>query len=349
MSVKQPAIRVAESVTIGHPDKLADRIADALLDAYIQQDPYARTAFEVFLCGQHVVLGGEVTSKAAIIDHADVVRRVLADTGYTEAYYNCRSISIQDLTRPQHAEIQAAVGQGAGDQGVMVGYAEAGHASYLPLPLVAARNITQELTRLGPELGLRPDGKSLVTVTGQEADVLVSTQHRVGLDSTRAAVREHVILPVLDDLGLTARAIRVNPAGEFLIGGPVADTGLTGRKLAVDTYGGLAGHGGGAFSGKDPSKVDRSAAYMARRQARSLVQHGLCDRVEIRVAYGIGDTQATLVSANTFGTGEELDIGESGFNPAGIADILDLRKPIYERACVLGHFGHPDFPWEATQ
>ena len=376
----------SESVTEGHPDKLADRISDAVLDAILAVDPEGRVACETLVTTGLVMVAGEI-STSEYIDIPAVVRRTITEIGYTDANFGidgdtCGVItSIQEQsadiargvdTALEHREgrsVDALDALGAGDQGMMFGYACRETDELMPLPIAMAHRFAKRLAdvrKAGVIPYLRPDGKSQVTVayegtTATRVDtVLISAQHREEVDvETLLApdVRSEVIDPVLREFELDAEDVRilVNPTGRFEIGGPKADTGLTGRKIIVDSYGGMAPHGGGCFSGKDPTKVDRSAAYMARYVAKNLVAAGAADRLQIQVAYAIGTAHPVSLAVDTFGT-EQVDPGRLvdvvwdafDFRPAAIIRDMDLRRPIYEDTAAYGHFGRKEFPWEAT-
>ena len=376
----------SESVTEGHPDKLADRISDAVLDAILTVDRNGRVACETLVTTGLVLVAGEI-STSEYIDIAAVVRRTVTEIGYTDSNFGidgdtCGVItSIQeqsaDIARGvedalEHREGHSADAldlQGAGDQGMMFGYACRETDELMPLPIAMAHRLAKRLAdvrKAGVLPYLRPDGKSQVTiayegVVPQRVDtVLISAQHREEVDvETLLApdVRSEVIDPVLREFDLDAEGVRimVNPTGRFEIGGPKADTGVTGRKIIVDSYGGMAPHGGGCFSGKDPTKVDRSAAYMARYVAKNLVAAGAADRLQIQVAYAIGAAHPVSLALDTFGT-ESVDpeklldvVWEAfDFRPAAIIRDLELQRPIYEDTAAYGHFGRKEFPWEAT-
>ncbi len=377
----------SESVTEGHPDKLADRISDSILDALLAEDPQSRVACETLVTTGLVVVAGEVTT-AGYVDIPAVVRSAVTDVGYTDARYgldgdNCGVITaIQeqspDIARGVDDALEHREGSshdeldtlGAGDQGMMFGYACRETDELMPLPIAMAHRLAKRLAdvrKAGVVPYLRPDGKSQVSVEYADGKpvrvdtVLISTQHREEVDvETLLApdVTAEVIEPVLRefaDLDATGVRILVNPTGRFEIGGPKADTGLTGRKIIVDTYGGMAPHGGGAFSGKDPTKVDRSAAYMARYVAKTVVASGLADRCQLQVAYAIGTAHPVSLMLETFGT-EQADPDKLvsavwelfDFRPAAIIRQLDLRRPIYQDTSAYGHFGRKEFPWEAT-
>ncbi|HEV8701937.1 MAG TPA: methionine adenosyltransferase [Candidatus Polarisedimenticolia bacterium] len=359
----------SESVTEGHPDKVADQISDSLLDAVLVLDPQSRVAIETLVTTGLAFVAGEMTT-SAYIDIPMVVRDTIREVGYTKAEYgfDCDSCSVITAIDKQSPDIAMGVDTGgAGDQGMMFGFACRETPELMPMPIQLAHRLGQrlsEMRRSGRLPFLRPDGKSQVTVEYVDGrpvridTVVVSTQHSdsIGTEDLRRQIEEHVIRPVVPE-GLRDRNTRVhiNPTGRFVIGGPQGDTGLTGRKIIVDTYGGYAHHGGGAFSGKDPTKVDRSAAYMARYIAKNVVAAGLADRVEVQLAYAIGVADPVSVMADTAGTGQIADeaivrlIREHfGLKPREIIETLDLRKPIYRRTAAFGHFGRADagFTWE---
>ena len=363
----------SESVTPGHPDKVCDQISDAVLDEYLRQDPEARTAVEVLADSRGIVVAGEVGAGDVDVDVEAVVREVLRKVGYTmESGLDPESVPVDVRLVPQSKEIAAAVlggpSLGAGDQGHVFGYACDETAERMPAPAVLANALTRRLVAVreqGVISALRPDGKSQVTVTysddGRPASiesVLVSTQYApsLPLHELRSLLIEEVIVPVVDGSGLPTSdglKVLVNPSGAWHHGGPGADTGLTGRKIIVDTYGGMARHGGGAFSGKDPSKVDRSGAYAARQAAKAVVASGRASRCEIQVAYAIGVAEPVAVRVETFGTGQEPDEQIARWvrdvfdlTPGGIIERLRLRRPMYEMTAAFGHFGDPTFPWE---
>ena len=367
----------SESVSEGHPDKIADQISDAVLDAIIEQDPKARVACESFVKTGMVIVGGEI-STSAWVDIEDLVRKTVRDIGYTssEMGFDGESCAVLNAIGKQSPDIAMGVdrededpyAQGAGDQGLMFGYASNETNVLMPAPVTYAHRLVkrQAHVRKARELPwLRPDAKSQVTFVyddngkPQSIDtVVLSTQHGPDIDQAtlREAVMEMIIKPVLPAEWLTKDTkYLINPTGQFIIGGPMGDCGLTGRKIIVDTYGGMARHGGGAFSGKDPSKVDRSAAYAARYVAKNIVAAGLAERCEIQVSYAIGVAEPTSISVETFGTGkvaEELidALVREHFDlrPYGLIQMLDLNRPIYQATAAYGHFGRDEFPWEAT-
>jgi S-adenosylmethionine synthetase len=376
----------SESVTEGHPDKLADQLSDAVLDAILAVDPLGRVACETLVTTGLVVVAGEITT-SEYIDIPAVVRQTVTDIGYTDANFGIDGATCGVVTsiQEQSADIARGVDDalehreghssdeldtlGAGDQGMMFGYACRETEELMPLPIAMAHRLTKRLAdvrKAGVIPYLRPDGKSQVTIQYEGGlpthvdTVLISAQHREEVDvETLLApdVTSEVIDPVLREFDLDATGVRllVNPTGRFEIGGPKADTGLTGRKIIVDSYGGMAPHGGGCFSGKDPTKVDRSAAYMARYVAKNLVAAGVAERLQIQVAYAIGTSHPVSLAVDTFGT-EHVDpvtvvdaVWEAfDFRPAAIIRTLDLRRPIYKDTAAYGHFGRKEFPWEAT-
>jgi len=376
----------SESVTEGHPDKLADQLSDAVLDAILAVDPLGRVACETLVTTGLVVVAGEITT-SEYIDIPAVVRQTVTDIGYTDANFGIDGATCGVVTsiQEQSADIARGVDDalehreghssdeldtlGAGDQGMMFGYACRETEELMPLPIAMAHRLTKRLAdvrKAGVIPYLRPDGKSQVTIQYEGGlpthvdTVLISAQHREEVDvETLLApdVTSEVIDPVLREFDLDATGVRllVNPTGRFEIGGPKADTGLTGRKIIVDSYGGMAPHGGGCFSGKDPTKVDRSAAYMARYVAKNLVAAGVAERLQIQVAYAIGTSHPVSLAVDTFGT-EHVDpvtvvdaVWEAfDFRPAAIIRTLDLRRPIYKDTAAYGHFGRKEFSWEAT-
>ena len=361
----------SESVTEGHPDKIADQISDAVLDAVLEQDPMGRVACETLVTTGLAVVAGEVTTKAHL-EYADIVREVIRDVGYTRAKfgYDAETCGVICAVKRQSGDIAMGVDTGgAGDQGLMFGYACDETDELMPMPIQLAHGLTRRLAvvRKNGVVGfLRPDGKSQVTVEyrhGQPARVdcvVVSTQHSESVSNTdlRDAVMNEVIRPVIPASMLDKQTkFHINPTGRFVIGGPMGDAGLTGRKIIVDTYGGYSRHGGGALSGKDPTKVDRSACYMARYVAKNLVAAGLARKVEVQLAYAIGVAEPVSVMADTFDTGvipdEKItDLIRAYFQltPRGIMETLNLRRPIYRPTAAYGHFGRSEagFTWEKT-
>ena len=361
----------SESVTEGHPDKICDQISDAILDAVLTEDRLGRVACEAVAKDQDVYVVGEVTT-SAMLEIDPLVRETIRAIGYTQLDAGCTADTcrvIPNLTR-QSADIAMGVDRGgAGDQGLMFGYACDETEELMPFPIMMAHKLCLRLAearRKGILVFLRPDGKSQVTVEYEGAKpvrveaVVVSTQHsdRVAIETVREAVLECVIKPVIPVHMLDSNTkYHINPTGRFVTGGPVGDSGLTGRKIIVDTYGGMAHHGGGSFSGKDPSKVDRSATYMARYIAKNIVASGLANRAEVQLAYAIGVAEPVSVMVDTFGTGkvvncelETLIREHFRLTPRGIIESLDLLRPIYKKTAAYGHFGRsePEFTWERT-
>jgi S-adenosylmethionine synthetase len=362
----------SESVTEGHPDKIADQISDAILDACLEQDPFSRVACETLTATGLVVIAGEITTKA-YVDFQSLVRGVVAAIGYDNALYgfDSNTCAVISSINKQSGDIAMGVDTGgAGDQGMMFGYASDETAEMMPMPVTLAHKLARKLTEVrktGLLAYLRPDGKSQVTVEYDEYQnpiridaVVISTQHSetVSSEELREAILKHVIQATLPAKLLDADTkYHINPTGRFVIGGPMGDTGLTGRKIIVDTYGGMGRHGGGAFSGKDPTKVDRSAAYMARYIAKNIVAAGLANRCEVQLAYAIGVPEPVSVLVDTFGTGvvsekklQELVRATFKLTPQGIIESLNLRRPIYRKTAAYGHFGRNDegFAWELT-
>lgn len=376
----------SEAVTEGHPDKLCDQISDTLLDAILEQDPDARVALETMVTTGQVHVAGEVTT-TAWIDANKLIREKLLDIGYDsgEKGFDGKSVGINLAIGSQSPDIAQGVDrslenreeqtdldifdiQGAGDQGLMFGYACDETPELMPLPITLAHKLAQRLTQVRKHGGLywlRPDGKTQVTIGYQDGkphsirNIVISAQHdpEVDQDVLEANIRKLVIEPIIRGLGLNTNALEIfiNPTGKFVIGGPQGDAGLTGRKIIVDTYGGYARHGGGAFSGKDPSKVDRSAAYAARWIAKHVVAAELATKCEIQVAYAIGVAKPLAVYVDTFGTGRVSDdtiatgiLETFDLRPAAIIEELDLKRPIYAATATGGHFGRKEFPWEET-
>ncbi len=360
----------SESVTEGHPDKVCDAVSDAILDAHLAQDPAAHVACETLVKGAHLVLAGEISSRAEV-DHETVARRVIDEIGYREGAFQAETVHVTELISRQSEEIADGVEgkndsgaeQGAGDQGLMFGYATDETPELMPLPITLAHRLTRGLAedRHAGRIGwLRPDGKSQVTVRYRDGrpvevtKVVISTQHRDGFDQgeIEAYVRDDLIPRALGDWSHRDIELLVNPSGSFSQGGPEADAGVTGRKIICDTYGGFARHGGGAFSGKDPSKVDRSAAYFARYVARRIVEEGFARKAEIQVAYAIGQAKPLSILVDTFSTGDPAEARAFAerfdFRPAQIIEQLDLLRPIYRKTTNYGHFGRKELPWEAT-
>jgi S-adenosylmethionine synthetase len=362
----------SESVTEGHPDKIADQVSDAILDACLEQDPYSRVAAETLTATGLVVIAGEITTKA-YVDFQSLVRGVVASIGYDNALYgfDSNTCAVISSINKQSGDIAQGVDTGgAGDQGMMFGFATNETPELMPAAISLAHKLTRQLSvvrKNGKLPYLRPDGKSQVTVEYDENGkparidaVVISSQHSetVSNDELHADVLKHVIQAVLPANLLDEHTkYHINPTGRFVIGGPMGDTGLTGRKIIVDTYGGAGRHGGGAFSGKDPTKVDRSAAYMARYIAKNIVAAGLAHKAEVQLAYAIGIAEPVSVLVETFGTGKisqakltELVRKNFSLTPKAIIESLNLRRPIYRQTAAYGHFGRtePEFTWEAT-
>ena len=372
MATRDKFLFTSESVTEGHPDKIADQISDAILDACLEQDPYSRVACETLTCTGLVVVAGEITTKA-YVDVQGLVRGTIKAIGYDNALYgfDSNTCSVISTINKQSGDIAMGVDTGgAGDQGMMFGYATNETPELMPAPISLAHRLVEKLSEVrksGLMSYLRPDGKSQVTVEYDANNkpvrvdaVVISTQHAetVGNDELRADILKNVIQAVIPaELLDQDTKYHINPTGRFVVGGPMGDTGLTGRKIIVDTYGGMGRHGGGAFSGKDATKVDRSAAYMARHVAKNIVAAGLADRCEVQLAYAIGVAEPVSVLVDTFGTGkvdetklEALVRKNFSLTPKGIIESLNLRRPIYKATAAYGHFGRSgkDFTWEAT-
>ncbi len=381
-----PYLFTSESVSEGHPDKICDQISDAILDEYLQHDPESRVAVETMVTSNHVILAGETRSSAPIdkTDREKVVRKVIHEIGYTyrDLDFCWDSVEITDLIHGQSPDIYVGVDKdelGAGDQGMMFGFAcrefedsQSGIETLMPMPLIYAHRLVQELANIRKNENvmsyLRPDSKSQVTLeydaTGRIPQrvqtIVIATQHdkEVSREEIKKDIEDHLLSRVIDPTLIDDQTqIVVNRAGPFVLGGPHADAGLTGRKIIVDTYGGRGAHGGGAFSGKDPSKVDRSAAYAARYVAKNLVAAQLADMVEIQIAYAIAEPQPVSIFVDSSGTAREnlsdsdlMQIVKKTFDlrPTGIIERLNLKQPIYQKAAAYGHFGRPDFPWERT-
>lgn len=360
----------SESVTEGHPDKIADQISDAILDGIFQQDPYGRVACETLVTTGLAFVAGEITTKC-YVDIPQIVRKTIREAGYTRAKYgfDYETCSVITAIQEQSADIALGVDiHGAGDQGLMFGYATRETPEMMPMPIMLAHKLCRRLAEVRKQNildYLRPDGKSQVTVEyvdgrpSRVTAVVVAAQHSpdVTLQQLREDIIEQVILPVVPRQLLDQEQVvyHINPTGRFVIGGPKGDTGLTGRKIIVDTYGGVGSHGGGAYSGKDPSKVDRSGSYMARYIAKNIVAAHLADKCEVQLAYAIGVPEPVSVMVDTLGTGKVPDellctMVHKHFEltPAGILKALDLRRPIYKQTAAYGHFGRsePDFTWE---
>ncbi|MGE5207357.1 MAG: methionine adenosyltransferase [Chlamydiota bacterium] len=372
MSSRKRYLFTSESVTEGHPDKIADQISDAILDACLAEDAYSRVACETLVTTGLAFIAGEITTNA-YVDFPSIVRGTVSAVGYTDATYgyDCNTCAVISSIHEQSPDIAQGVDPGgAGDQGMMFGYATNENDQLMPTPIMLAHKLTHRLAevRKSGELDwLRPDGKSQVTVEYDENHkpmrvdaVVISTQHSELVDNQkiRTDVLKHVIQTVVPAHMLDADTkYHINPTGRFVVGGPMGDTGLTGRKIIVDTYGGMGRHGGGCFSGKDPTKVDRSACYMARYIAKNVVAAGLADRCEVQLAYAIGVAEPVSVLVDTFGTGkvgpetlQELVRANFDLTPKGIINSLNLRRPIFKKTAAYGHFGRPDpdFTWEAT-
>ena len=362
----------SESVTEGHPDKIADQISDAILDAIIAEDPMCRVACETLVTTGLAFVAGEITTDV-YVEIPDIVRETIRDIGYTRAKYgfDYETCSVITSIHSQSPDIAMGVDTGgAGDQGLMFGYATNETPELMPMPILLAHKLTRRLTEMRRKEilpYLRPDGKSQVTIEYKDGKpscvetVVISTQHSpdVALKEIREDIIEKVIKPIIPKALLDEERItyHVNPPGRFVVGGPQGDTGVTGRKIIVDTYGGVGSHGGGAFSGKDPSKVDRSASYMARYIAKNLVAAGLCDKCEVQLAYAIGVPDPVSILVDTFKTGKipqekiiKLVRAHFPMTPKGMIDHLKLRRPIYKKTAAYGHFGRqePEFTWERT-
>jgi S-adenosylmethionine synthetase len=362
----------SESVTEGHPDKIADQISDAVLDAILAQDRHGRVACESLLTTGLVVVAGEITTNC-YVDVPELVRQVVKEIGYVSSDhgFDCHTCGVITAIDKQSPDIALGVDkEGAGDQGLMFGYACRETEELMPLPIMLCHRLVERLSqvrRAGTLPYLRPDGKSQVSVRYRDGapvaveTIVISTQHadHVGQDQIRNDVIQHVILPVVPPNLLDPNKIvyHINPTGRFVTGGPMGDTGVTGRKIIVDTYGGSCPHGGGAFSGKDPTKVDRSGAYMARHVAKNIVAAELATRVQVQVAYAIGVPEPVSIMVKTDGTGaipetrlEEVVRRQFDFRPRAIIEYLDLRRPIFRKTAAFGHFGRrdPDFTWERT-
>ena len=379
---KEKNLFTSESVTEGHPDKMADQISDAILDSILAKDPYGRVACETFVTTGLAMIGGEITTNC-YVDIPEIVRTTINDIGYTNADYGIDAKTCAVITSIDKQSSDIAMGvdktkdkaSGAGDQGMMFGYAVNETPEFMPYPIAMAHKLAQRLAfvRKGDKFNLpildylRPDGKTQVTVEYDDKNmplrieaIVVSTQHSpdVSMTQIRHDVINEVIVPTIPENMIDKNTkIHVNPTGRFVLGGPHADTGLTGRKIIVDTYGGMGRHGGGAFSGKDPSKVDRSAAYMARYIAKNIVAAGLAHEVEVQIAYAIGVPEPVSLNVNTFGTGKIKDQDITvlirdcfELTPEGIISSLKLLRPIYKKTATYGHFGREllEFTWEKT-
>ena len=362
----------SESVTEGHPDKIADQISDAVLDAILTQDPKGRVACETLLTTGLVVVAGEITTNC-YVDVSELVRRTIKDIGYVSSDhgFDCHTCGVITAIDKQSPDIALGVDkEGAGDQGLMFGFACRETEELMPLPIMLCHRLVEQLSqvrRRGTLDYLRPDGKSQVSVRYRDGQpvavetIVISTQHSesVGQDRIRNDIIQHVIQPVVPPALLDPNKVvyHINPTGRFVTGGPMGDTGVTGRKIIVDTYGGSCPHGGGAFSGKDPTKVDRSGAYMARHVAKNVVAAGLAGRAQVQVAYAIGIPEPVSIMVKTDGTGtipesrlEEIVRRQFDFRPRAIIEYLNLRRPIFQKTAAFGHFGRPDpdFTWERT-
>lgn len=366
----------SESVSEGHPDKVADQISDAILDEIIRQDPHARVACETLIKTGAAIIAGEITT-SAWVDLENIVRKTISEIGYnsSDVGFDGQTCAVISLIGKQSSDIAMGVDnknpehQGAGDQGLMFGYASNETDVFMPAPITYAHRLVKRQAherKSGALSWLRPDAKSQVTFIYEDGKpvaidaVVLSTQHNpdISQKDLHESVMELIIKPILPDKWLSKKTkYHINPTGQFIIGGPVGDAGLTGRKIIVDTYGGMARHGGGAFSGKDPSKVDRSAAYAGRYVAKNIVAAGLADRCEIQISYAIGVPDPTSISVDTFGTGkitndkiEALVREHFDLRPIGLVTMLDLIRPIYQATAAYGHFGReePEFTWERT-
>ncbi|MGA1840414.1 MAG: methionine adenosyltransferase [bacterium] len=368
---KKDYLFTSESVTEGHPDKMSDQISDAILDSIMARDPLGRVACETLVTTGLALVSGEITT-SCYVDIPKIVREVVKEIGYTDANYGFDYETCAILTSIDEQSRDIAQGVdigGAGDQGLMFGYACTETEELMPMPILLAHKLTKRLSvvrRNGALPFLRPDGKSQVTIEyinlkpSRVDSIVVSAQHNpdVSIEDLRKGIIEEVIRPVIPEHLINSEtAFHINPTGRFVTGGPQGDCGMTGRKIIVDTYGGVGSHGGGAFSGKDPTKVDRSASYMARYIAKNIVAAGIAERCEIQLAYAIGVAEPVSIMVDTFGTGKISlakirDLIRDNFNltPKGIIDSLDLRRPIFKKTAAYGHFGRndPDFTWEKT-
>lgn len=349
----------SESVTEGHPDKICDQISDAILDAYLEQDPFSRVACECLITTNKLIIAGEITTQAQV-NYEAIARKVICDIGYDseEKFFDGKSCEVEVLIHTQSPDIAMGVDTwGAGDQGIMFGYASNEMQSFLPMPIDLAHKLAFQLSKVRKNWVLpflRPDGKTQVSVEYENgkakriATIVVSTQHSKDItqEELHQAIKKEVIAPIVGDLMDEQTVVHINPTGSFYVGGPVGDCGLTGRKIIVDSYGGMGRHGGGAFSGKDPTKVDRSAAYMARYLAKNIVASGLCEKCELQISYAIGVKQPVSLFLEDFWTAKVekkliLETIQTHFDlsPQWIIDFLQLRKPIYKATASYGHFG----------
>ena len=356
----------SESVTEGHPDKICDQISDAILDACLEQDPFSRVACECLITTNKLIIAGEITTQAQV-NYEAIARKVICDIGYDseEKFFDGKSCEVEVLIHTQSPDIAMGVDTwGAGDQGIMFGYASNETQSFLPMPIDLAHKLAFQLSKVRKSWllsFLRPDGKTQVSVEYENwkakriATIVVSTQHSKDItqEELHQAIKKEVIAPIVGDLMDEQTLIHINPTGSFYVGGPVGDCGLTGRKIIVDSYGGMGRHGGGAFSGKDPTKVDRSAAYIARYLAKNIVASGLCEKCELQISYAIGVKQQVSLFLEDFGTAKiekklilELIQNHFDLSPQWIIDFLQLRKPIYKTTASYWHFWREIFPWE---
>ena len=356
----------SESVTEGHPDKICDQISDAILDACLEQDPFSRVACECLITTNKLIIAGEITTQAQV-NYEAIARKVICDIGYDseEKFFDGKNCEVEVLIHTQSPDIAMGVDTwGAGDQGIMFGYASNETQSFLPMPIDLAHKLAFQLSKVRKNWVLpflRPDGKTQVSVEYENgkakriATIVVSTQHSKDItqEELHKAIKDEVIAPIVGDLMDEQTVVHINPTGSFYVGGPVGDCGLTGRKIIVDSYGGMGRHGGGAFSGKDPTKVDRSAAYMARYLAKNIVASGLCEKCELQISYAIGVKQPVSLFLEDFGTAKiekklilELIQNHFDLSPQWIIDFLQLRKPIYKTTASYGHFGKQELSRE---
>lgn len=356
----------SESVTEGHPDKICDQISDAILDACLEQDPFSRVACECLITTNKLIIAGEITTQAQV-NYEAIARKVICDIGYDseEKFFDGKNCEVEVLIHTQSPDIAMGVDAwGAGDQGIMFGYASNETQSFLPMPIDLAHKLASQLSKVRKSWllpFLRPDGKTQVSVEYENgkakriATIVVSTQHSKDItqEELHQAIKKEVIAPIVGDLMDEQTVVHINPTGSFYVGGPVGDCGLTGRKIIVDSYGGMGRHGGGAFSGKDPTKVDRSAAYMARYLAKNIVASGLCEKCELQISYAIGVKQPVSLFLEDFWTAKVekkliLETIQTHFDlsPQWIIDFLQLRKPIYKATASYGHFGKQELSRE---